>query len=1387
MKLLYDITAVNSQTATSEATGYDIDNAVDSTNFKQWRSTSKVQQTIVLNFTGTIDSIAIIGANFSAITIGGVAKTLIKDDLIGDYRGFFSTAATSSLTLIVTAQTSSYTYFKISAIVIGAETALENVIYPFGMQLVNPSYKTTTDAGYPAKVAKGENYRLIEIKRDNLDYADITAFAEIKQEIKHGQTFVLFADDSNVGECYLGTRAEALEYTELADDYGQDSLILEETGGKPYNLRTLVEISLTASTLYYALESLRFPVSSPVQYTRRLLSAGTIKDALQDNYSQFQSLSTTTITLDNLDNAIKVIHDAENLRGKTVVIKKVDLDTDTVLKSVSFTVEGASFTQEKATFSLERSELDIWHVNHPKSKFNLTDHPDIPDGANILGKGVPKYYGEVKNVPCFYTQADLINDKYYYEIQGSVSESIDNVYRDGILVDVGEYTKYLDSSGITEIVFDLEQKNFQGGLYTITADIKGQKPSGTYSENPVTCFKHWLENDVGVTCNATTFTAAETVASSLNLKVGGGFLNETEAIDLREQWKLTCRGAEFTKGASGWEIVIPVYESSTDVDLTDSNFSYSGEGESKASSFVNNITVSYYYDYAGNSYLKTSEATCAKAYGTDKEYKLQLVNDDETASRICQYIRNNFLYGDETLEGETGRDGATLIEGKIVGLTTIKPALSDARYRIKTITRNKSNIKLLLSTYSNSIFSWSSTGYQPSPPTGDARSLPDNVTSLVVTGVKTIQPDGTVGSYFTVTFTAPTSNFTYARMELKVDGGVYSEIGTCADGTFFVPGLTPGLEYYVRATSVNGGHEATGTESAKTLALGDTTAPGIPANFAASNIINGVRLTWDNVSDKDVSYYEIFRNSATLNKIKTNSYDDLTEAFTTEYTYKVRAVDNTGNEGTFTADDTGTAQKATESQITLDYSTSSIRDAANNAQTTADGKIVSFYQDEPPTAGESSEGDIWFDTNDGNKIYTYLTDTWTATPDSDLALALSNAATAQATADGKIVTFYEDEPPTAEGTGDLWVDTNDDNKLYRWSGAAWVDVRDGLVTTNAAEIVLSNTAIGLRVTQTDYESLTDVTADTVAGKVNTSTINITPTSISLQTGGTIDIGAGRSINIASETGSFNVTAGSINISADGVIDISTASGLIISATLGMSVTGSMAVSGTVDVFGDLNVTTWDGDVGAINVSTGAINITSTGSININSADAELNVTAGAINITSSGAINIDTEAGLVVSAASGMTVTGGIDVTTGEITLGESGDLIFTGCCKMDADSTEMRFAPTSGNKELYIGASASAYHWNYIRGYSNNLITWDAGTDLQLSATDDVHIFAGDSVWFRNGRLGFFNGSQAAKQTITITAVGGAPFLYNQVWGNTVEASLASIKASLVAYSLVA
>ncbi len=127
---------------------------------------------------------------------------------------------------------------------------------------------------------------------------------------------------------------------------------------------------------------------------------------------------------------------------------------------------------------------------------------------------------------------------------------------------------------------------------------------------------------------------------------------------------------------------------------------------------------------------------------------------------------------------------------------------------------------------------------------------------------------------------------------------------------------------------------------------------------------------------------------------------------------------------------------------------------ANLAKATADGKIVTFLQDEAPTA--EGAGDLWIDTNDGNKLYRWSGTSWAEVQDSDIAQAIVNAATAQATADsktddtaadaaqatadGKIVTFFQSEAPTAEGAGDLWIDTNDDNKPYRWSGSAWVAI-----------------------------------------------------------------------------------------------------------------------------------------------------------------------------------------------------------------------------------------------------------------------------------------------------------------------------------------------------------
>lgn len=117
--------------------------------------------------------------------------------------------------------------------------------------------------------------------------------------------------------------------------------------------------------------------------------------------------------------------------------------------------------------------------------------------------------------------------------------------------------------------------------------------------------------------------------------------------------------------------------------------------------------------------------------------------------------------------------------------------------------------------------------------------------------------------------------------------------------------------------------------------------------------------------------------------------------------------------------------------------------AASTAQSTADGKIVSFYQATPP--GSASEGDLWFDTDDGNKLYTRRSGAWVATQDSGIATAIAAASTAQGTADGKAQIYYQTSAPTGLGSGDqgdLWVDTDNSNKLWAWTGSAWVVAQD---------------------------------------------------------------------------------------------------------------------------------------------------------------------------------------------------------------------------------------------------------------------------------------------------------------------------------------------------------
>lgn len=138
-----------------------------------------------------------------------------------------------------------------------------------------------------------------------------------------------------------------------------------------------------------------------------------------------------------------------------------------------------------------------------------------------------------------------------------------------------------------------------------------------------------------------------------------------------------------------------------------------------------------------------------------------------------------------------------------------------------------------------------------------------------------------------------------------------------------------------------------------------------------------------------------------------------------------------------------------------------------NTNNSLDTKTTVYYESSSASITDPEEGDLWIDTDD-NSLYRYNGATWDSVQDTDIAQALSDAADAQSTADSKIVTYAQASAPTdiPIGTldvGDLWIDTDDSNKLYRWSGSAWVQYSDSSAA-NALDTSLDQAEVFKRLT-----------------------------------------------------------------------------------------------------------------------------------------------------------------------------------------------------------------------------------------------------------------------------------------------------------------------------------
>lgn len=136
-----------------------------------------------------------------------------------------------------------------------------------------------------------------------------------------------------------------------------------------------------------------------------------------------------------------------------------------------------------------------------------------------------------------------------------------------------------------------------------------------------------------------------------------------------------------------------------------------------------------------------------------------------------------------------------------------------------------------------------------------------------------------------------------------------------------------------------------------------------------------------------------------------------------------------------------TSKNLSDAVVTINGNITDIQEAIK------DGIIEIFYQTTQPSG---KLGDLWYDTNivDGvksDKCYRHNGTGWDLVKDSSVSDAIRAAQSAQTTADGKIRTFYQVTQPSMtpnKDIGDLWVDTDDGNKLYRWDGYVWMPIQD---------------------------------------------------------------------------------------------------------------------------------------------------------------------------------------------------------------------------------------------------------------------------------------------------------------------------------------------------------
>jgi hypothetical protein len=298
----------------------------------------------------------------------------------------------------------------------------------------------------------------------------------------------------------------------------------------------------------------------------------------------------------------------------------------------------------------------------------------------------------------------------------------------------------------------------------------------------------------------------------------------------------------------------------------------------------------------------------------------------------------------------------------------------------------------------------------------------------------------------------------------------------------------------------------------------------------------------------------------------------------------------------------------------------------------ADGKTKVYRQASPPTVAGINDGDLWIDTDDGNKLYVRVSGAWVSAQDGAIGTAqttANNAATAagaaQATANTALAnaaTAYSAAIGSLQPSASTIVNASNQMTAIAANG---ITVYSGSSATTGARVVLNS-----------------------AGLAGFNSGGTATFSISASTGAAVFSG--------SVTGS-TITGGTLNIAGNAIID---SSGLL--TATGATITGT--INATAGYFGTASNGWSIGSVGLTGVGTGAI-------------------TGGTIQ-TSTGS-----NAVILNGSANALQIKANTSVVSNMLNFSTSGTIWHHGSSPDSSGSTYPQARLTSSSMTIYGGASA--------------------------------------------------------------------------------------------------